>query len=44
MLLMTKSVFGMTSHYEMHLGFRKKFQKKIIAVIKLPATYPHENI
>ena len=41
---MTRSVFGMTSHYEMHLGFQKNFRKKLLLLLNYLQHTLHENI
>ena len=39
-----KSIFGMTSHYEMHLGFQKNFRKKLLLLLNYMQHTLHENI
>ena len=39
-----KSVFGMTSHYEMHLHFQKNFGKKLLLLLNYLQHTLHENI
>ena len=43
-LLMTKSVFDMTSHHEMHLGFQKVSEKKLLLLLNYLQHTLHENI
>ena len=38
-----KSVFGMTSHYEMHLGFQKNFRKKLLLLLNYLQHTLYEN-